>query len=104
MFQVVPVLPGTVRTGILEGLAPGTCWDVPSGPTLLGTIKTLEGLASGTCWEVQVDPAVLGTVGILEGLAPGTCCDVPSSPSASWNCRDWHFRESSPWNLLGCPK
>ena len=32
MSQVVPALLGTVRTGILEGLASGTCWDVPSSP------------------------------------------------------------------------
>ena len=33
MSQVVPTFVGTVRTGILEGLASGTCWDVPSSPS-----------------------------------------------------------------------
>ena len=32
MSQIVPVL-GTVRTGILEGLASGTSRDVPSSPS-----------------------------------------------------------------------
>ena len=30
MSQVVPAVLGMVRTGILEGLASGTSWDVPS--------------------------------------------------------------------------
>ena len=33
MTQVVPAFLGTVRTGILEGLPSGTCWDVPSSPS-----------------------------------------------------------------------
>ena len=36
MSQVVPAvlgLLGTVGTGIREGLASGTCWDVPCSPT-----------------------------------------------------------------------
>ena len=37
MPQVVPTVLGTVRTGILEGLASGTSWDVPSSP--------------GPCWD-----------------------------------------------------
>ena len=32
MSQVVPAFVGTVRTGILEGLASGTSRDVPSSP------------------------------------------------------------------------
>ena len=32
MSQVVPTVLGTVRTGILEGLASGTCWNVPNCP------------------------------------------------------------------------
>ena len=53
MSQVVPVILGTIRTGILEGLASGTYWDVPI-PPFLGTVRTeiLEGLASGTRWDV----------------------------------------------------
>ena len=39
MSQVVPAFVGTVRTGILEGLASGTSWDVPSSPSL--------------CWDCQ---------------------------------------------------
>ena len=66
MSQIVPVILGTVRTGILEGLASGTYWDVPVVPAILGTIRT----------------------GILEGLASGTYWDVPSSPSFSWDCQD----------------
>ena len=30
---MVPAVLGTVGTGILEGLASETCWDVPSGPS-----------------------------------------------------------------------
>ena len=30
MSQVVPALLETVETGILAGLASGTCWDVPN--------------------------------------------------------------------------
>ena len=33
MSQVVPAFLGTVRTGILEGLASGTSRDVPSSPS-----------------------------------------------------------------------
>ena len=40
MSQVVPTLLGTVGTGILEGLASGTCWDVPSSPN-----------TSWDCWD-----------------------------------------------------
>ena len=40
MSQVVPALLGTVGTGILEGLASGTCWEVPSGPS-----------TSWDCWD-----------------------------------------------------
>ena len=47
MSQVVPAYYGTVKTGILEGLACGTCWDVPSSPSCSRT-GILEGLASGT--------------------------------------------------------
>ena len=39
MSQVVPGVLGTVRTGILEGLASGTSWDVPSSPSF--------------CWDFQ---------------------------------------------------
>ena len=40
MSQVVQtVLLGTIRTGILEGLASGTSWDVPSSPSY--------------CWDCQ---------------------------------------------------
>ena len=39
MSQVVPDVLGTVRTGILEGLASGTCQDVPSSPSF--------------CWDCQ---------------------------------------------------
>ena len=45
MSQVVPAYLGTVRSGILEGLACGTCWDVPSSPSSSIT-GILEGLAS----------------------------------------------------------
>ena len=33
MSLVVPALVGTVGTGILGGLASGTCWDVPCSPS-----------------------------------------------------------------------
>ena len=33
MSLAVPALLGTVRTGILEGPASGTCWDVPCSPS-----------------------------------------------------------------------
>ena len=36
MSQVVPAFVGTVRTGILEGLACGTSRNVRSSPLLLG--------------------------------------------------------------------
>ena len=39
MSQVVPAFVGTVRTGILEGLASGTSRDVPS--------------SSSFCWDCQ---------------------------------------------------
>ena len=83
MSQVVPtVLLGTVRTGILEGLASGTSWDVRGSPSFLVTVRT----------------------GILEGLPSGTSWDVPSSPTYSWDCQDWDSRGASLWDYLGCPK
>ena len=39
MSQVVPAFVGTVRTGVLEGLASGTSRDVPSSPSF--------------CWDCQ---------------------------------------------------
>ena len=61
MSQVVQAYIGTVRTGILEGLACGTCWDVPSSPSCSRT-AILEGLASGTSWDVLSCPeAIFGT-------------------------------------------
>ena len=39
MSQIVPGVLGTVRTGILEGLASGTSRDVPSSPSV--------------CWDCQ---------------------------------------------------
>ena len=82
MSLAVPPLLGTVGTGIREGLASGTCWDVPCSPS--------------TSWDCQDR--------ILGGLASGTCWDVPSSPSTSWDSRDWDSRGSSLWYLLGSPK
>ena len=81
MSLVVPALLGTVGTGILGGLASGTCWDVPCNPS--------------TSWDCRDWD--------LRGSSPGTCWDVPCSPSTCWDCRDWDFRGSSLWDLLGCP-
>ena len=81
MSQVVPLL-GTVGTGILGGLASGTCWDVSSSPS--------------TSWDSQDWDS--------RGLASGTTQDVLSSSSLSWDYQDWDFIGSSLWDLLGCPK
>ena len=40
MSQVVTALPGSVGTGILGDPACGTCWDVPSNPSI-----------SWDCWD-----------------------------------------------------
>ena len=82
MFQIVPPVLVTVRTGILEGLASGASWDIPSSPVIHGTVRT----------------------GILEGLTSGTSLDVPSSLSYSWDCQDWVSRGDSIWDSPGCPK
>ena len=52
MSEVVPAFLGTVRTGILVGLASGTSRDVPSSPSFCWDFRTgiLEGLACGTSW------------------------------------------------------
>ena len=67
MSQVVPAFVGTVRTGILEGLASGTSWDVRGSPSF--------------SWDCQDWDS--------RGLASGTSRDVPSSPSFCWDCQDW---------------
>ena len=41
----------TVGAGILESLASGTCWDVPSSPRYSWDHRNWD-LASGTCWDV----------------------------------------------------
>ena len=82
MSLAVPALLGTVRTGIREGLASWTCWDVPSSPNL-----------SWDCWDWD-----------SRGLGSGTSWDVPSCPSLSWDCQDCDSRGSSLWDLMGCPK
>ena len=82
MSQVVPGVLGTVRTGILEGLASGTSRDVPSSPSF--------------CWDCQDWDS--------RRLASGTSRDVPSSPSFSWDCQDWDSRGASIWDFPGCPK
>ena len=71
MSQVVPALLGTVGTGILEGLASGTCWNVPSSPSTSWDTGILGVLASGTCWDVPSCPSCSRTA-ILEGLASWT--------------------------------
>ena len=43
MSQVVPALLGTVGTGILGGLASGTCWDVPSCPKAIFGTASVRG-------------------------------------------------------------
>ena len=102
-FMDVPSSPsflGTIRTGILEGLASGTYWDVQSNPSFS---CDCQGLASGTFRDV---PSFLGTIrtGIIEWLASGTSWDVPSSPTCSCDCQDWNSRGTSLWDFLGCPK
>ena len=69
MSREVPGFLGTVRTGILEGLASGTSQDVPSSPSF--------------SWDYV-------RTGILEGLTYGTCCDVLSGPRACWDRRTVH--------------
>ena len=82
MSQVVPAFVGTVRTGILEGLASGTPQDVPSSPSF--------------SWDCQDWDS--------RGLASGTSWDVPSSPSFCWDCQDWDSSRASIWDFPGCPK
>ena len=50
MSEVVPAFPGTVTTGIIEGLASGTSRDVQGSPSFSWDCHDwdLEGLASGT--------------------------------------------------------
>ena len=43
MSQVVPAILGTVRTGTLEGLTYGTCWDVLSSPKASWDHRTVRG-------------------------------------------------------------
>ena len=80
MSQVVPGHHGTVGTGILEVLASGTCWDVPSSPSTSWDCCDW-GLASGTYWDVPSSPSTVGT-GILRSVASGTYWDIPSCPEA----------------------
>ena len=89
---VVPAFLGTVKTGILEGLASGTSQDVPSSPSISWDCQDWD-FRGASFWDFpgsQVVPAFLGTMvrtGILEGLTYGTCWDVLSSPRACWDDR-----------------
>ena len=50
MSQVFPVLlgtVGTVGTGIIGGLASGTCWDVPSSPSTSWGYQDWDSRGSG---------------------------------------------------------
>ena len=81
MSLVVPELVGTIGTGILGGLASGTCWDVPCNPSTSWDCRDWD-LRGSSLWDL------LG---------------CPCSPSTSWDCRDWDSSGSSLLDLLGCP-
>ena len=49
MSQVVPAFVGSVRTGILEGLASGTSRDVPSSPKACWDHRTVRGNPGHLC-------------------------------------------------------
>ena len=51
MSLVVPALLGTVGTGILGGLASGTCWDVPCNPSTSWECRDWD-LRGSSLWDL----------------------------------------------------